>query len=74
MLKIKNGVTGFIYDSMHGYVSEIFTEPIDEKMRLSEDELLFTNIDEVNDMFEITSKEILEENGDDGLNEVLEWI
>jgi len=79
MVKLKNGVTGFTYDSCYGNVQEIFTQPLTEKeiklieRVLSEDDVLFTSNDSLNDMFEFDSKEDLEKDVE-GLNEVLEWV
>jgi hypothetical protein len=79
MVKLKNGVTGFTYDSEYGNVQKIFTQPLTEKeiklieKVLSEDDVLFTDNEDINDMFEIDCKEDLE-NDVEGLNEVLEWV
>ena len=79
MVKLKNGVTGFTYDSCYGNVQEIFTQPLTEKeiklieRVLSEDDVLFTNNDSLNFMFEFDCKEDLEKDVE-GLNDVLEWV
>jgi hypothetical protein len=79
MVKLKNGVTGFTYDSYYGNVQEIFTQPLTEKeiklieRVLSEDDVLFTSNDSLSDMFEFDSKEDLEKDVE-GLNDVLEWV
>jgi len=74
MLKLKEGVTGFIYDSVHGFVKTVFTKPINaELMLIDEDDILFSNNEIVNELFEIDSKEDLEKDVE-GLNEVLEWV
>jgi hypothetical protein len=79
MVKLKNGVTGFTYDSCYGNVQEIFTQPLTEKeiklieRVLSEDDVLFTSNSSLSDMFEFDSKEDLEKDVE-GLNEVLEWV
>ena len=79
MVKLKNGVTGFTYDSCYGNVQEIFTQPLTEKeiklieRVLSEDDILFTNNDSLSYMFEFDSKEDLEKDVE-GLNDVLEWV
>jgi hypothetical protein len=79
MVKLKNGVTGFTYDSCYGNVQEIFTQPLTEKeiklieRVLSEDDVLFTSNDSLSDMFEFDSKEDLEKDVE-GLNDVLEWV
>ena len=78
MVKLKNGVTGFTYDSEYGNVQEIFTQPLTEKeiklieRVLSEDDVLFTSDSSLSDMFEFDSKEDLEKDVE-GLNKVLEW-
>ena len=42
MVKFKENVTGFIYDSMNGDIMEIFTEPIPDNIRVyGEDIVLF---------------------------------
>ena len=79
MVKLKNEVTGFIYDSEYGNVQKIFTEPLTEKeiklinKVLSEDDVLFTDNSDINSMFEFDCKEDLESDVE-GLNEVLEWV
>ena len=79
MVKLKNGVTGFTYDSEYGNVQEIFNQPLTEKeiklinKVLSEDDVLFTDNEDINSMFEFDCKEDLE-NDVEGLNEVLEWV
>jgi hypothetical protein len=78
MLKLKDGVTGFIYENIHGYVKKIFNDNLTEQeikginRVLGDDEVLVDN-DNVNELFEIISKEGLE-NDVEGLNEVLEWV
>ncbi len=78
MIKLKEGVTGFIYDSCHGNVQEIFTESLTENeiklinKVLSEYDVLFTDNEDINSMF-FDCKEDLE-NDVEGLNEVLEWV
>jgi hypothetical protein len=78
MLKLKDNVTGFIYEGIHGYVKKTFNDNLTEKeikginRVLGEDDVLVDN-DNVNELFEITSKEGLE-NDVEGLNEVLEWV
>lgn len=78
MLKLKENVTGFIYDSCYGHITKIYTESLsEEKIKiinevLDEDDILFTDNESINDMFEISSKEDLE-NDEESLSEVLEW-
>ena len=71
MIKFKENVTGFIYDSINGDIMEIFTTKIPKNIRLSDDEILFVpeDINDIIDMFCIESKEDL-----NGLEEVLEWV
>ena len=79
MVKLKNGVTGFTYDSEYGNVQKIFNQPLTENEIklinevLSEDDVLFTDNEDINSMFEFECKEDLE-NDVEGLNEVLEWV
>jgi hypothetical protein len=76
MLVLKENVTGFIYESIEGRVIEIFNDEINvNDLELDEDMLLFTNadIDFINEMFTIDSKEDLESDSE-GLNEVLNFI
>ena len=78
MLKLKENVFGFIYDSIHGNVTKIFTEPLSrEKIEMineiiDEDDVLFLDNETINVLFEILSKEDLEKD-EEGLNQVLEW-
>ena len=73
MVKFKENVTGFIYDSITGDIMEIFTEPIPDNIRIyDEDIVLFTDIESINDMFNFESKEDLEL--DEEFNKILEWI
>lgn len=79
MLVFKNNVQGFIYDSVYGRVTKIYNEPLsEEKIEmineiLDENNVLFTDIDFINELFTIDSKEDLE-NDSEGLNEVLNFI
>ena len=79
MVKLKNGVTGFTYDSEYGNVQKIFNQPLTENEIklinevLSEDDVLFTDNEDINSMFEFECREDLE-NDVEGLNEVLEWV
>jgi hypothetical protein len=71
MVKFKNNVTGFIYDSINGDIMEIFTTKIPKNIRLSDDEILFVpeDIDDIIDMFNIQSKKDV-----NGWEEILEWV
>ena len=79
MLVFKNNVQGFIYDSVYGRVTKIYNEPLSEEKieiineTLDEDDVLFTDIDFINELFTIDSKEDLQ-NDSEGLNEVLNFI
>ena len=80
MLVFKENVYGFVYDSQFGNVTYIIQKPLNEetidviKNSIDEDyDVLFTNIEDVREMFEITSKEDLE-NDEEGFNEVLDFI
>lgn len=72
MVKLKNEVTGFIYDSVYGYIKTIFTEPISSYLLVDEDDMLVVN-ENVNELFPFSSKEDLEDDVE-GLVEVLEWV
>jgi len=79
MLKFKENVYGFIYDSCLGCVKKIYNKQLNENEIeminevLSEDDCLLTNIEDCNDMFEITSKEHLKSD-EEGLNEVFDFV
>jgi len=72
MIKFKENVTGFIYDSINGDIMEIFTTKIPKNIWIvGEDNVLFVkeDINDIIDMFCIEFKEDL-----NGLEEVLEWV
>ncbi len=74
MVKLKNEVTGFIYDSVYGYVKTVFNQPINENLILtSEDDVLFSDNETINEMLTFDCREDLESDVE-GLNEVLEWV
>jgi hypothetical protein len=74
MVKLKNGVTGFIYDSVYGYVKTVFNQPINENLILtSEDDVLFSDNETINEMLSFDCKEDLEKDVE-GLNDVIEWV
>jgi hypothetical protein len=79
MLKFKENVYGFVYDSGYGNVVKIYNRPLNENEIelinevLSVDDCLLTNIEDCNDMFEITSKEHLKSD-EEGLNEVFDFV
>ena len=72
MVKLKNEVTGFIYNSVYGYIKTTFTEPISSYLLVDEDDMLVVN-ENVNELFPFSSKEDLEDDVE-GLVEVLEWV
>jgi hypothetical protein len=73
MLKLKENVNGFVYDSIYGTIVEVCTEYVDvENIVLNDDDYVFVYNENVNNLFEISSKEDLE-NDEEGLSEVLEW-
>jgi hypothetical protein len=75
MLRLKEHITGFIYDSTCGEIEKIFLTPINEDEAwdfLMDDDVLVTN-ENVNELFEITSPEQLD-NNEEGLLVVMEWI
>ena len=79
MLVFKENVYGFIYDSCLGCVKKIYNKQLNENEIeminevLSEDDVLLTNIEDVRELFEITSKEHLTSD-EEGLNEVFDFI
>jgi hypothetical protein len=79
MLVFKENVYGFIYDSSLGSVRKIYNKQLNENEIelineiLSEDDVLFTNIESVRELFEIESKEHLKSD-EEGLNEVFDFI
>jgi hypothetical protein len=59
---------------MYGIIIEICTEYVDvENIVLNDDDYVFVYNENVNNLFEISSKEELE-NDEEGLSEVLEWV
>jgi hypothetical protein len=79
MLVFKENVYGFVYDSSIGNVKKIYNKQLTENEVelineiLSEDDVLFTNIKDVREMFEITSKEDLLDD-EEGFDEVFDFI
>ena len=79
MLVFKENVYGFVYDSSLGSVKKIYNRQLTENEIelineiISEDDVLLTNIENVRELFEITSKEHLKSD-EEGLNEVLDFI
>ena len=66
MVKLKENVFGFTYDSEYGNVQKIFTQPLTKNeiklvnKVLSEDDVLFTDNEDINSMFEFDCKEDFE--------------
>jgi GTPase SAR1 family protein len=74
MLKLKENVNGFVYDSIYGTIVEVCTEYVDvENIVLNDDDYVFVYNENVNDLFDISSKEDLE-NDEEGLSKVIEWV
>ena len=77
-LKFKEGVFGFIYDSEYGEVTKVFDKPLIESEKnlivevIGEYDCLFTDINSVNELFELT--EDLLDCDSEGLNRVLEFV
>jgi hypothetical protein len=76
--KFKEGVYGFIYDSVYGEVTKVFNKPLTESETslvldvLSEDDVIFTDINSVNEMFMFEDEDSLNCDSE-GLNMVLEF-
>ena len=76
--KFKEGVYGFIYDSVYGEVTKVFNTPLTESEKslvlevLGDDDCLFMNIDSVNEMFTFEDEDSLNCDSE-GLNKVLEF-
>jgi hypothetical protein len=66
MLVFKEGVKGFIYDSINGWVVKIFDKELSEFQReiidevINKDQVFISDEDILNELFEIESKEDLE--------------
>jgi hypothetical protein len=78
MVKLKSEVKGFIYENQFGTVIKIFTENFNDKeldliSKVIGEYDIWVDNSNVNELFEITSKESLE-NDEEGLNKVLEWV
>jgi hypothetical protein len=76
-LQFKENVYGFIYDSQYGEITKVFDKSLTESEEktimevLDEDDLLFTNIEEIEEMFTIDEDSL---GDDEDLNKVLEFI
>ena len=78
MVKLKNEVKGFIYDTCNGHVKNIFYNLTEQEIKtinkvLDEDDMLITETDDLNELFEFETEDKLN-NDCEGLNEVLEWV
>ena len=77
-LQFKENVYGFIYDSQYGDITKVFNKPLTKSEEetitevLDEDDLLFTNIEEIEEMFEIDEDNL--DSDSEGFNEVLEFV
>jgi len=77
-VKFKDGVYGFIYDSVYGEVTKVFTEPLNEsELKLvssviNEDDCLFTDAKSVNELFDFNDNSL--ECDTEGLNKVVEYV
>jgi len=77
MVKLKNEVKGFIYDTCHGQVKKVFTELTEQEIKtinkvLSEDDMLITESDNLNELFEFETEDQLK-NDHESLNKVFMW-
>jgi hypothetical protein len=75
MVQLKQGITGFIYDSSNGNIKNITTTEVDMKtvkQMLDEDDVYITDQD-ANELFMFESEESLQ-NSYEKLYEVLEWV
>jgi hypothetical protein len=77
MVRLKPGITGFIYDSTYGCVEKVFTQTLtDIEMNaiddvINENSVLFTSNEAINELFEFDHDRA--EFGE-GLDEVIEWV
>ncbi len=77
MVKLKKEVKGFIYDTCNGYVKKVFNSLTEQEVKtinkvLNEDDMLITENDDLNELFEFETEDRLK-NDTESLNEVLEW-
>jgi len=75
MVRLKQGITGFIYDSSNGTIKNITTTDVDMKtvkQILDEDDVYITDQD-ADELFMFESEESLQ-NSYEKLYEVLEWV
>ena len=75
MVRLKPGITGFIYDSSNGIIKNITTIDVDMKtveQMLGEDDVYITDQD-ADELFMFENEESLHNNYEK-LYEVLEWV
>ena len=75
MVRLKQGITGFVYDTSNGDIKNITTIEVDMKtvgQMLDENEIYITDQD-ADELFMFESKEQLLNNPEQ-LHRVLEWI
>ena len=77
-VQFKSDVYGFIYDSVYGEVTKVFTTPLNEsELKLissviDEDDCMFVDIESVNEMFEFNDNSL--ECDTERLNKVVEYV
>ena len=78
MVKLKNEVKGFIYDTCYGEVKKVFNDNLTkqeiktiEKV-LGDDDMLVIESDDLNVLFDFETEDQLN-NDTESLNKVLEW-
>ena len=77
-VKFKEGVYGFIFDSCDDSIVKVFTTPVTEtelklvREVIGDDDCIFTDIKEVNEVFDIDMDSLYEDI--DGLGKVLEYV
>ena len=77
MIKLKNEVKGFIYDTCYGHVKKVFNSLTEQEIQtinkiLDEDDMLITENDNLNELFEFETEDQLK-NDPESLNKVFEW-
>jgi len=77
MVKLKKEVKGFIYDTCNGHVKKVFNSLTEQEVKtinkvLNEDDMLITESDDLNELFEFETEDKLN-NDHEGLNKVFEW-
>jgi hypothetical protein len=78
MVKLKSEVKGFIYDTCNGNVKKVFNSLTEQEIKtinkvLDEDDMLITETDDLNELFEFETEDKLN-NDCEGLNKVFEWV